>query len=552
MTSFAFAFGVLPLMVAAGAGGELRRAIGTAAFWGMLGVTLFGIFLTPVFYVVLRRMAGEKTKAGNHSSPGGAIPSTTAVLLMAGSVSGLLLGGCAAGPNYRPPETKVRAAFANAGQTNLSTTAVETNWWRSFNDATLDRLIQAAVAGNHDLRIAAARLREARALRSAAVWDLFPTAQAGAGYTKGVNSKDAMHGAPRPQRETDLYDAGFDATWELDLFGRVRRSVQASTADMAAIEASRREMLVSLIAEVARNHCELRGLQHQLAVARRNADIQRETLEIILAKLSAGRGTELDAARARAQLNATLAILPPLEGAIQRAIYRLGVLTGSEPGALEAELAQVAPLPGVPALVNIGNPEELLRRRPDIRAAERALAAATARIGVATADLFPRVTFNGRVALQAGEISGLGGSGSDTYAFGPRISWAALDLGHVRARLEAARARADARLAAYEKTVLLALEETEGALVEFGRAQARRDYLRSSAQSAREASRLANERHTGGVTEFLTVLDAQRTQLTIEDQLAQAETRAATALVAIYKALGGGWPILDQQEHASK
>ncbi len=225
-------------------------------------------------------------------------------------------------------------------------------------------------------------------------------------------------------------------------------------------------------------------------------------------------------------------------------------MTGQPPTSLEPELSAPAPLPTLPVLVTIGKPEDLLRRRPDIRAAERSLAAATALIGVETADLFPRVTFNGNLALESSTLSGLGKAGSDTYSFGPRISWAALDLGRVHARIKAAGARGEAQLAAYEKTVLIALEETEGALVEFGRAQARRDYLRASAQAAEEAVALANQRYESGIADFLTVLDAQRTQLAIEDQLAQSETGTATALVAVYKALGGGWEI--EKQPASK
>jgi multidrug efflux system outer membrane protein len=197
----------------------------------------------------------------------------------------------------------------------------------------------------------------------------------------------------------------------------------------------------------------------------------------------------------------------------------------------------------LPAIVAIGTPEELLRRRPDIRAAERALAAFTARVGMATADLFPRVTFHGRAALEAAHLSGLGQSGSEAYSFGPRISWAALDLGRVRARLKAADAHAEAQLAFYERTVLAALEETENALVDFGRSQARRDYLQASARAAEQAVTLAEDRYRQGVADFLPVLDAQRTLLSVQDQLAQSQTRTATALVSVYKALGGGWEL---------
>ena len=543
MTSFAFAFGVLPMMLSKGAGAEMRQAIGTAVFWGMLGVTFFGIFLTPVFYVVIRSVLERwKKPAANSALPGAQIAGATTLVLLAGLGSTLFLSGCAVGPNYHPPQTKVDSAFANAGQTNLTTAATETNWWHGFNDETLDRLVTRAIVTNQDLRIATARVREARALRTVTVLQAFPIVQASAGYNKSVLSEDATHGLPRDQRENELYNAGFDATWEIDVFGRVRRSIEASTADLVAMEEYRRDVLVSLIAEIARNYVELRGGQNELEVARQNAENQRETLDITEAKLKAGRATDLDVARARSQLNATLALIPPLEANVKRTIYRLGVLIGEPPTTLDAELSAAAPIPAAPAVVAIGDPASLLRRRPDIRTAERALAAATARIGVETADLFPRVTFNGRVAFEASEISGFGG-GSDTYSFGPRISWAALDLGRVRARIQAANARADAQLAAYEKAVLTALEETEGALVDYGRAQARRDYLIASAHAADQAVALARQRYESGIDNFLTVLDAQRTQLSVQEQLALSQTRAATTLVAVYKALGGGWEI---------
>jgi Outer membrane protein len=224
-------------------------------------------------------------------------------------------------------------------------------------------------------------------------------------------------------------------------------------------------------------------------------------------------------------------------------MHRLGVLTGSHPETLVSELKQAAPLPGLPELVTLGRPQDLLRRRPDIRAAERTLAAATARIGVATADLFPRVTFVGSIALEASSFNGLGDSGSDSYSFGPSIRWAAFDLGRVRARIQAADARVEANLALYERTVLTALEETENALVEFGRSEARRGFLKASAQQSEKAALHARQRFEEGVADFLTVLDAERTLLEAQDRLATSETETATALVAIYKALGGGWEI---------
>jgi len=535
MTSFAFILGVLPLVWAEGAGAEMRQSLGTAVFSGMLGVTFFGLFLTPVFYVVIRRLVESKgAKERSGSILPHAVKSTGILLLLSG-----LFAGCAVGPNYQEPRMNVSASFANQDRPGLSTQDAEVSWWRGFNDEKLNRLVDLALAGNHDLRVATARLREARALWSEAEFDRFPTVTAQGSYARQRSSEVLAPGVR--DRDLDLYHVGFDATWELDFFGRVRRSIEAVSADVDAQEASRRDVIVSLLSEVARNYLELRGAQSQLEVARRNAENQRETLNLTFAVLEGGRGTELDTSRAQAQLNSTLATIPPLETRIKSAIYRLGVLTGQQPTALEQELSQALPVPELPKIVALGQPEDLMRRRPDIRIAERSLAAATARIGVAVADLFPRVTFVGSIALEAGSFSSLGSRGSDTFSFGPRIFWAAFDLGRVRARIRQADARAEAALAQYEQRVLTALEETENALVNFGRQQMRRDFLKESAQASEKATALARLRYQYGVSDFLTVLDAERTLLQAQDQLAQSETTTGTALVAVYKALGGGW-----------
>ncbi|HEY3915512.1 MAG TPA: TolC family protein, partial [Verrucomicrobiae bacterium] len=259
------------------------------------------------------------------------------------------------------------------------------------------------------------------------------------------------------------------------------------------------------------------------------------------ARLDAGSGTDLDVARARAELNNTLAEIPPVEAAIAHAIHRLGVLTGRQPEALTPELSIAHPMSALPEMVDIGDPAQLLRRRPDIRAAERNLAAATSQIGVSVADLFPRVTFNGDIGLQASSFSGLTGPASDTRSFGPSITWAALDYGHVRSRINAAKAAADSQLAQYQSTVLTSLEETENALVDFSKTRARRDYLAESVKASQAAADLAQSRYDNGATDFLAVLDAERVLLEAQDQLAQTQTATATALVAVYKALGGGW-----------
>jgi multidrug efflux pump len=541
MTSFAFILGVVPLFVAKGAGAEMLRALGTSVFSGMLGVTFFGLLLTPVFYVVIRWFVERKREKPEPSS--NHVGTVVAVALVPWLVA--LLSGCIVGPNYQTPQMPVPDAFTNQAQQGVSTEGVETLWWRGFQDARLNQLVELAVAQNHDVRLATARLREARALLSETTFERYPIVTSQASYTRQRLSKALT--TPGADRDVELYDARFDATWELDFFGGVRHSIEASSADVGAAEANRRDVIVSLLAEVARNYFELRGTQNQLAVARQNAENQRQSLALTMALLQGGRGTELDTSRAEAQLNATLASIPPLETAIKAAMYRLGVLIGRQPTALEPELSAPRPLPGLPTLVALGKPDDLLRRRPDIRVTERTLAAATARVGVATADLFPRVTLAGNIGLQAGSFLGFGQGGSDRFSVGPGIFWAAFDLGRVRARINAADARTEAALAQYEQRILLALEETENALVDFNRQQARRDLLRASARASEKAMGLARQRYQAGVTDFLTVLDAERTLLAAQDQLADSETRTATALVTVYKALGGGWEIASQR-----
>jgi multidrug efflux system outer membrane protein len=451
------------------------------------------------------------------------------------------LSACAVGPDYKTPTADAGQAFAHADNPEFSMQGVDVAWWKLFDDRDLTDLVDQTVRHNRDLQAARANLREARALYMDAGLDLVPTVTSHANYTDQKRSAGALSNRAFAPRDLKLYNVGFDAFWEADFFGRVRRNVEASGDEVDAQEASLRDLGVSLIAEVARNYFELRGLQNQLATAKKNAENQAQTLDITRVRLEGGRGTELDTSRATAQLDSTLAIVPPLESAIHQAMHRLSVLTGQLPGALTAKLSQPAPLPRIPTTIQIGQPAELLRRRPDIRIAERTLAAATARIGVATADLFPKVTFVGTIALEASTFSGLGAASSDTFSVGPRISWAFLDLGRVYARIKAADAGAESSLAQYEQTVLSALEETENALVNYNREKVRRELLASAAQASVRAHELAHLRFKEGVSDFLTVLDAELRLLQDQDRLAQSETATATALAALYKALGGGW-----------
>jgi outer membrane protein, multidrug efflux system len=447
------------------------------------------------------------------------------------------LASCAVGPNYKKPETPVAATFASAEPGAYSPEQAQSQFWKQFGDPTLDQLVDDALNANHDLRIALGRLAEARAARHQALFDYAPTVTAAGGH-QTQKFPLVQTGFPFT---ASYYDAGFDATWELDLFGRVRRENEAARADLDGAEATLHDAQVSVVAEVARTYFELRGEQYQLAVARRNVENQRATFQLTDARLKAGRGTEFDTSRAQSQLSTTLSTIDPLEASVSRSIHRLGVLTGRDPNALTSVLSPEKDLPGLPQITAVGDPAAMLRRRPDVRVAERQLAASNARIGVAVGDMFPKVTFTGSFGYDAATLNGLGTSASKAYSIGPSISWAAFDLGRVHAEVAGARARTDTALAQYEKAVLNALEETENALVTHARTRDQLIHATDAAQSSAAAAKLARVRYEGGIIDFLEVLDAERTELDAEDRMAQSRTDAATSLVAVYKALGGGW-----------
>jgi multidrug efflux system outer membrane protein len=457
-----------------------------------------------------------------------------------------VLAACAVGPDYKQPELAAPDQFVSASDQQFSPAAVESDFWKSFGDERLNTLIEQALTANHDIRIATSRLLEARALRGEARLDFAPTVTASGGRTE---SRASERQAPFAgvERDQDYYDAGFDAFWELDFFGRVRRGVEASSALVQAAEAGVYATQVSITAEVARNYFELRGSQQRLEVAQRNAENQRETLRITTARLDAGRGTQLDTSRAQAQLSATLATIPDFEASVTRSILRLGVLIGQPPETLIAQLSTADRLPTLPATQSIGTPELLLRRRPDIRVAERELASATAQIGIAVGDLFPRISFVGRWGFDAIDSGDLGNASSESYSFGPSIQWAAFDLGRVRQRIKQREAATDRALARYEQVVLQALEETDASMTDYVKAKVKQAHLQDSTTASLEAVTLARARYESGVSDFLTVLDAERSALTAEDQLALSETQTATALLATYKALGGGFRPLDAQ-----
>jgi outer membrane protein, multidrug efflux system len=454
----------------------------------------------------------------------------------------LALSACAVGPDYVQPMVPAPAEFERADAELFTSAEAEAEFWHRFGDPMLTRLVNDALAANHDLRIALSRYEQARALLRHTRYDRYPTVTASGNVGHGRSSADQLPGVPREDRDGETHEVAVEAAWELDFFGRVRRAVEAGSAEVEASAAELAAAQVSVIGELARSYYELRGLQGQLAVARENADNQRGTLELVVARLDAGRGTQLDASRARAQLESTLAQLSSLEAEVGAATHRIAVLTGRPPAALIDELAATVESPALPEKVATGVPSELLRRRPDIVAAERRLASATARIGVATADLFPRFTLGAMIGSQAASASDLFERDSETRVIALGIDWSFLDAGRVRARIAAADAEAAANMARYEQTILLALEETENALLRYVHVQRERAHLEEAAVAGADAARLARLRYDGGVADFLQVLDAERSQLEIEDRLVQSRARGATALVALYRALAGGWP----------
>ncbi len=449
------------------------------------------------------------------------------------ALTAALLTACATvGPDYHAPSL-APAELPSAGDAAFTEGRPVANWWAQFGDPVLDQLIADGLAANPDLWIAAARVSEARAVFSERKLDLAPHVPLAIEQTR---SKQPVADLGRVETETD--SIGFDAAWELDLFGRLRRSAEAAHADLQAQRNDMAAMQVSVAAEIARNYFELRGAQKRLDVARRTLDNLGETQRLTESRWQLGAGTELEVQSSLARMKAIEATLPVLETVEAQARHRIEVLTGRRPGTLDAQLVP-REMPALVKALPIGDTRGLLRQRPDVRAAERRLAASTARVGVATADLFPRVSIRGFVGFLAGDFSGLVNGDNKAWAVTPSISWAAFDLGSVRARLRATRAQNDGALAEYEKTVLSALEDTENALLGYSKRQTQLLRVSEQATAARRAAELADARYRAGASDFLTLLDAQRTQLAADDALAQAEAGVNIGVVGVYKSLGG-------------
>jgi multidrug efflux system outer membrane protein len=447
-----------------------------------------------------------------------------------------VLSGCASvGPDYARPDMAIPANWVYA-PAELAIAQDLSRWWLKLGDPLLSDLIAQSLQASPDLRSAQAKLREARARRGLAGANQFPTITASIAENHSKGSAASVSGITR-----DLYSAGFDAGWEPDIFGGARRAVEASQADQEGSVANLQNTQVTLAAEVALNYVELRAFQARLTIAQDNLASQTETLELTGWRAEAGLTSSLDVEQARTNREQTRAQIPSLESSLAQAEHRLAILLGQTPGALHDKLTTPAPIPAAPDSVVVGIPADTLRQRPDVRVAEHKLAAETARIGEATASLYPGFKLSGSIGWEALSFAALGGSDSLTRSLLGSVAATLFDGGRIRSRIEIQNAIQEQALVSYEKTVLSALEEVENALVSYANSRRREQALREAADAAHNAVLMARYRYSTGITDFQKVLDTERTLLTVQDSLKTTEAESISALIRLYKALGGGW-----------
>ena len=474
--------------------------------------------------------------------------------------------GCMVGPDYRPPQisgpSRFLAASTQPSSTQPSTPPAQVvdlqHWWESFHDPVLNQLIAEGIGSNLDVQLATARVLEARANLQGNVATLFPTVDGTASYSRNQFSKNGLgsiggagsstsSGAAfgLPGSRTNLYQAGFDAGWEVDLFGGTRRAIEAAEYTLESQIDARRNAMITFLSEVARNYMIARGLQQELAIVNSNVTSQREFLELTRSRFQGGIATDLDVSQQEAQVASTESSIPTIKTQIQQAIHSLGVLLGRNPEDLEAELAPTGPLPGGPPAVPPGLPSDLLRRRPDVQQAERQLASATANIGVATADLFPKLNLTGSFGWESQQLKSWFSPGSQMWSFGPSLSWRIFDAGQIWANIHVQNARQLETLIQYRQSVLQAFTDVEDALVAYQQEQERREALRRSVEGNERSVALAKQLNQAGIVDFLNVLTAEQNLFISQDQLSQSNQAVSTNLVALYKALGGGWETFD-------
>jgi len=457
-------------------------------------------------------------------------------------VGALALSGCVVGPNYESPAPRAPAQTTFAGATSPAFTGDEPQgqWWQLFRDPTLDALIREALTANTDLRVAEANLRRARAVLSESRAGRLPSTTVSGSATYARQSGEAL-GLPGTSPTGDAYDVGLDVSYQLDLFGRIHRTIEASRADAEAVQAAFDLTRITVAAETTRAYADACSAGRQLAVAQESVRVQQETYDLTQRLLQGGRATMLESSQAGAQLDQTRATIPTLEAQRQTALYRLAVLTGRPPTEFPPAAAACATPPALAQAIPVGDGASLLARRPDIRQADRQLHAATARIGVATADLYPSISLGGSIGSSATSPGNLGHSDAFRFSVGPLISWSFPNIAVARARIREARADADAALASYDGTWLNALQETESALTRYARELDRLNTLRRAHGQAAEALRIARLRYQAGRENFQVVLDAQGALAAVDSQVAQSEAALSDNLVTLFLALGGGW-----------
>jgi outer membrane protein, multidrug efflux system len=463
---------------------------------------------------------------------------------------GLLVAGCrAVGPDYAAPKPSVPASFAEAGRASGQVSEApfsDDAWWRNFEDSTLDALIAQALKSAPDLTEAQARVREARALQGIAGAGRYPSADATGEYARNLGSNNVPTGVPPgglgPGIHSNLWQAGFDASWEIDIFGGVRRTIEAADANFQAVAEDRADVILTLLAEVARDYIDLRGAQRRIEVAQKNLAIEKDLLALTQSLLAAGLAPRQDMLRAEAQVRDIEAAIPEFETDERAAAYRIAALIGRPFTEVSAELSTPRPIPQSSSEVPVGLPSELLKRRPDVRSAERRIAAANARIGIAQADLYPHFSLTGVAGIESLSFSSFGNASSGYYQIGPGITWRIFDAGRIRFQVQAESARTAEATAAYERSVLDAFRDVETALVSCANTKVRRNQLAAESAADTEATDIAKLLYERGVESFLPVLDAERSLYAADDALAQSERDSALALIALYKSLGGGWP----------
>jgi multidrug efflux system outer membrane protein len=506
----------------------------------------------------------------------------------------MFLAGCTVGPDFVKPNASVEKSFPEL-TSQTTTNPPPANWWKTFDDPELTKLMEEALRQNYDLEAAVVRIRESRFQRSIAAADMFPTVDADAGFAHSYGSKNvvlALHGSSGgsgssssssssastsgkarsqsaasgsaggsasandssfddqlnplgagglPGATTDLYQVGFDASWEIDVFGGKRRATEAANDELQAAIERQHDLTITLLAEVARDYFELRGFQQRLEIARKNLKDQNDIVELTRSRAHSGLATDADVARATAEAATTASTIPPLRAQVEMSIHALSVLIAREPEALKKELTAVQALPLLPPEVPVGLPSELVERRPDIRESEREVAAANARIGQSESDLFPKFALVGTTGLDSSSIQNVFDWDSRYFLISPTVTWRIFDAGRILSNMRLQKALTEEAELQFRSNVLKALQEVEDNLVAYATEQERYNRLRVAYDQNTLALELSRKQYQQGLVSFVEVLDAERNALSSQDDLTQSNLTKITDLVALYKALGGGW-----------